>query len=111
MTISIYTLSNPETDKIYYVGQTDDPDRRFYEHWHKPGRIDGNSFLSEWLLQLFEYELVPKMNVIKVCYSSYEANEFERQMIQKLWNEGHPILNIKGSFAKLYQIKERLLMG
>lgn len=105
---NLYILCDPETDKIYYVGQTDCPDRRFREHCNQPGNIRSNPFLAEWLLQLRERGLQPKMTIIEKTYIKVIANQREQELIKEYWDNGHPIMNKHQYVASVYQQRERL---
>jgi predicted GIY-YIG superfamily endonuclease len=85
----IYTLIDPLTSEVCYVGQTDDVPRRYTQHlsWR-----DGNVLKVRWVNNLVTSELKPIMEVIEAVEPD-RANQAERDAIWRFWNSGSPLLN------------------
>lgn len=72
--ISIYELRFPSGK--YYIGQSKDPEKRMYTHWHKPE----NARLVVELAKYDSWEDVDLI-IIRSFQTKAKANEFEAQRI------------------------------
>lgn len=108
-TFTLYALCDPETDQVYYIGQTTDPEKRLARHCYRPGDLlVGNPFLAEWLFRLSEKGLLPKMIILDTVIGSTLANQREEELIKKYWDAGQPVLNIHKSTSTIQERKDRL---
>lgn len=88
-TVYIYSLSDPRTLKIRYVGQTCNLKTRVYIHMYKPS---GN--MKEWINDLKANGLKPIVTILEETdYSG--ANEAEGNWYAVFVKARSPILNIK----------------
>ena len=73
MKISIYTLKDPSTNEVRYVGQTNDPKRRLSRHINNSRAFKDKRHISNWIRSLTS---VPIMDIIEVCeYSMRNIRE------------------------------------
>tara|TARA_R110000868_G_scaffold8307_4_gene43416 strand:- start:5547 stop:6149 length:603 start_codon:yes stop_codon:yes gene_type:complete len=73
MQITIYTLKDPVTNQIRYVGQTNNPKRRFNRHLTNSRSFHDVRHISNWIRSL---SANPVMNIIEVCnYDVKDARE------------------------------------
>lgn len=71
----IYTLSDPTTNKIRYVGKTTNPKRRLSQHiqdakYHKNSRRTIN-----WIKSLISKNIKPIMSIIEECEDNWQERE------------------------------------
>jgi hypothetical protein len=93
MKVYFYTLSDPTTKEICYVGQTNDPDRRKKQHFDV--NATGNLLKLLWVRALTSENLRPVFTIILECDdTSISPKEYEAELIEKYWNRGCPLLNI-----------------
>ena len=87
----IYALRDPETGGIRYVGKSDDPVHRLYEHLvgQRPTRSD---IRNQWLHSLQEKGLMPILEVLEVVPFA-EWREREQAWIQAMRVQGHDLVN------------------
>ena len=71
--ISIYTLCNPVTKVIFYVGATTDPKARLYAHT-TDNKI--NSYKYRKIKEILNMGLLPKIKIVYKCFPD-EVNKFE----------------------------------
>ena len=92
MLVYIYTLVDPNTRHIRYVGITKNAEKRLRRHYHEKTR---NPQKWQWLNQLKDNGQEPIMRVL--CgLSTYGRAEFlERKLVNSLLDQGEPLLNIK----------------
>lgn len=91
--ISIYTLSDPRTGAIRYVGHTKNSlEKRLY--WHKTSPI--NMGVSQWLYDLSQVGLAPVASVVEIVdwEDRYKA---ERRHRDRLIDEGCELFNRVGN--------------
>lgn len=103
--INLYKLCDPKTNVIYYIGQTDNPEKRLIHHCSD--YVTNNFFLYEWISSLKKKDLKPKMIVLEKTRNKAMADKRECQLIEMYWDEGCPLLNIKKRNCNLRSIKER----
>ena len=75
MKIYIYTLAEPTTGEIRYVGKTNNLKTRFYNHL----KASRKNYLSSWIKSLKSKQLKPIMEVVEEC----EINEWE--FLERYW--------------------------
>jgi predicted GIY-YIG superfamily endonuclease len=89
MKISIYTLTDPSTNKIRYVGQTNDPKRRLSRHINNSRAFKDKRHISNWIRSLTS---APIMDIIEVCEYSIR-NSRENYWIDYYKNQGCNLCN------------------
>ncbi len=88
----VYTLSDPLTGKIRYVGVTTHPlKERLARHLNPSGRKEGNP-KSEWVRGLHEMGLQPIIGLVETILSS-KGDERERDWIGHFRTLGCDLLN------------------
>jgi hypothetical protein len=92
--VALYTLSDPDTGKVMYAGQSIEPDKRKAHHVNplkpKPTRR------REWTAKLAAEGKSPVFEIQKVVPMA-DANKAESELIQSLVENGEAELNIKGA--------------
>lgn len=76
--VAIYTLSDPRTGVVRYVGQSIRPDRRIFQHAREDEK--GNLGVQGWFLLLAAEGMAPRMEIIEWC-TRPAAAERERHWI------------------------------
>ncbi|HLJ80655.1 MAG TPA: phage antirepressor N-terminal domain-containing protein [Ktedonobacterales bacterium] len=88
---AVYTLSDPNTGAVRYVGVTQRPRARFLQHFKHPV-LRGEK--QRWLEQLAAQDQLPIMTIAEVFSGSLEeAQRREQEWITRLSAEGAPLLN------------------
>ena len=98
----IYTLTDPNTNKVRYIGKTINIKRRYYCHINKKSNLRlGNFYLKNWLLSLLNKGQKPILEVIDECDSDWE--ELEQYWIAQFKAWGFKLANLteggEGSFG------------
>lgn len=92
-TTFIYTLSDPDSLKIRYVGKSNNPKKRLYDHlksYHLTTTHKNN-----WIKSIVENNKIPILNIIdEVPVDNWQF--WEIYWISKLKNEGNNLTNISG---------------
>jgi len=94
--VFIYTLCDPITKDIKYVGQTTDIERRFRDHISSSINKNSKSYdtyKSRWIRKLLNNGLHPVINIIEECYSILESNSREKYHINQLTDSGSKLTN------------------
>lgn len=86
----IYTLSDPITNEIRYVGKTDYPGRR-YKH-HLNSRLN-NTYKEQWIFGLKKKGLIPKFEILDIVEKS-EWVYWEQYWICQIKQWGFRLTNI-----------------
>ena len=92
----IYTLSDPSTMEIRYVGQTNEPKRRFNDHISSSINESSDSYdtyKARWIRKILNNNLVPIMSIIDSCSSFEESNKLERIYVENLTKDGYRLTN------------------
>lgn len=92
----IYTLSDPSTMEIRYVGQTNEPKRRFNDHISSSINESSdsyNTYKARWIRKILNNNLLPIMSIIDSCSSFEESNKLERIYVEKLIKDGYRLTN------------------
>lgn len=87
--ITIYTLTDPRTNLIHYVGQTKHPRDRRLVHL----RPDGQSRRAQWLRAVLADGVQPVMVILEVVSTQALADERERYWIAHGRSSGWPLVN------------------
>lgn len=100
----VYTLHDPDTDAVRYVGMTDRPRRRWYLHRGTAVAIRRGQRapvpVGVWFGALDDMGKRPVMKIVAPAESEAAALDLERATIQRLTAEGVDLLNVQG-YAKL----------
>ena len=92
----IYTLSDPSTMEIRYVGQTNEPKRRFNDHISSSINESSESYdtyKARWIRKVITNNLLPIMNIVDSCRSFEESNKLERIYVENLTKDGCRLTN------------------
>jgi len=88
MKMFIYTLKDPMTDEIRYVGKTKNLKDRLYRHT-APAYLKNDKHLhkTRWIQKLLNVDHLPIMEVLEEC-TNENVNELEQYWIEQLraWN-------------------------
>ena len=104
MTNYIYTLSDPRTDTVRYVGRSVNPESRFKAHL----RVEYSNYRSQkeqWVAELSAVGLLPVMTIIDSSDDSVIIRQKEQYWINKYTAEGCNLLNKTGAFLSNYMFK------
>lgn len=82
-TIYIYALAEPDTEQVYYIGRTHNPEQRLRQHY------------SDWTNR--RHDLKRARMIILETVEKEIANERERFWIAKYALEGARLINEKGN--------------
>lgn len=85
--VYIYTLSDPDTKQVMYVGQTINPQSRLMNHC----RVEGAKRKDEWIRHLLAAGKRPEMAVIDTC-DKEQADSIEQQWIA-YYSHGKVLMN------------------
>ena len=87
MKLFIYTLSDPRTDKVMYVGLSGNPEKRYIAHMHKSSLRNRYSKRVRWLKQLLSLELKPVLHTVE------EVTEDNANAQEIYWMKHHKEIN------------------
>ena len=110
----IYSLKDPLTYEIRYIGQTNNLKRRFNKHINNAINQDSdeyNTYKSRWIRKLLENNLKPIMEVIEEVETLKESNLLERFWIEKLTKEGLKLTNSYVSDVTEFSVETRVKMS
>lgn len=88
----LYTLSDPRTQLVRYVGQSVTPRRRLTGHI-RDARQGKHGHVCNWIRTLLAQELTPQLNVT-AWLSADEIDAAEIELIARLRAEGVPLTNV-----------------
>lgn len=91
LTYTVYALIDPRDNNIRYIGITYDPDRRLKEHLSN----DSNVLKRNWVNELRQFGLTPRMHLLETGLSLSLALEREHFLIQHYFNEGRDLVNLR----------------
>lgn len=103
----IYTLSDPYTSAVRYVGRTNNPKKRFEKHlydaswyanWYEGELVFGNA-KSRWIRELKREGLRPVMTVVEEVDPPELVHEREYRRIYHYVRQQAPLTNYLISFA------------
>jgi len=75
----IYALIDPVTDKVFYVGRSNNPGRRYVEHYNEPDGTDK----ARRIVQMKNYLHMPYMIILEQCDNG-NVRQRERFWIKRL---------------------------
>lgn len=110
MNTFIYTLSDPDTNEIRYVGKSNNPIKRLSDHIYHCNRTITHK--NNWIKSLIKENKRPVVNILEeVPASNWEV--FEKYWINKLIEEGHNLTNIaeggNGTTVHSYNTVKKLI--
>lgn len=88
----IYTLIDPTTNEIRYVGKANNPERRLSSHIYQHSDAS-NPHKHNWIKKLRRQGLRPIMQIVEICADS-EWKQREKYWIAKYRKSNHKLLNI-----------------
>lgn len=92
----IYTLTDPSTKEIRYVGQTNEPKRRFNDHISSSINENSESYdtyKARWIRRVLNNNLTPIMDIIDSCNYLDESNKLEKFYVKLLIDGGNRLTN------------------
>jgi len=91
----IYSLTDPITNEVRYIGKTNNPKDRYSRHLQKCylEKYDKNTYKSNWIKSLLKIGEKPIMDIIQECDSS-TVNELEIYWINKFKIDGYKLTNL-----------------
>jgi len=95
----IYSLSDPITNEIRYIGQTNNINRRFNGHLSSSINKNNkqyNTHKCSWIRKLLTNNLKPIISIIETIDTLIESNIRENYHIEKLTSEGIRLTNSHG---------------
>lgn len=97
----IYSISNPLTGEVFYVGQTNNLRSRFHSHTLPRKQTEKDSIIKSML----ENNNWPVFTILERTVGQKTAVEREGYHIARLRNEGHPLANSIGemNYSKRFQ--------
>lgn len=87
----IYGLVDPRTDELRYVGKSNDPVRRTYNHITDAKKKF--TYRDRWIKQLLDLGLKPKLEILEDGIKDKDWNEIERWWIFMAKACGHRLTN------------------
>ncbi len=96
----LYTLSDPITGRVRYVGSTFDITRRWNQHIRMARTYGENKGKTRWIQSLIAAGLWPQLRiettvtVTKIFSRDAEHLALERDLIQRLTDSGEDLLNV-----------------
>ncbi len=94
MTTYIYTLTDPVTGTIRYVGKTINPNERLQQHLHNK---QTTTRCGQWIAALARLHLKPFMNIVAEVQEDEDWSDVEQAWIEWGIAVGLPLLNIMHS--------------
>ncbi len=94
-TVYIYSLCDPTTKEVRYVGKTANPFNRFWGHIGeaKNKKKGKNKEKAEWIRSLLDLGIRPELNILEEVLTD-EWEEKEIYWIDKCIQDGNNLLNI-----------------
>ena len=96
--VSIYGLLDPRTNRVHYVGQAVDPQKRYRSHLHNPP----NMAAAAWLNELKAAGLKPLLSILEAGLIGASAGDAEVRWIRRGLSEGWPLTNKKHTPSMTY---------
>jgi len=76
----VYTLNDPDTGEIRYVGKTIKPQIRLRQHCSSFAN-QPHSYKWHWIKSLLDRGLKPVMVIVETCATNEQANASEKRLI------------------------------
>jgi len=96
----VYALADPRSDSIYYVGRSNNPDRRLRDHL-KGGEHETNPDKDAWIAELRDAEMKPQLVIVEDVADPQAVLEREARWILELLRRGEPLTNWQAYFNYL----------
>lgn len=97
----IYTLADPRTQEVRYVGWSHEPRRRLRRHMKY---LEGRQEMRDWLGDLHQHGLWPVLEIVDGGeVASRHAEEREFRWILHYLRQGARLTNVEASYAHLVQ--------
>lgn len=93
----IYALVDPRTNEVTYVGLTNNPNSRFQDHMSNFGT---NIKKSNWIRQLRDEHLGPRMSILEIVDTKEAATEREKYWINHYLSSGASLVNSEHTIPK-----------
>jgi group I intron endonuclease len=106
-TIYIYSLTDPDTNEVRYIGKTVNIKRRYYEHTKKPNEIKSNSHKCNWIKKLIDKNKLPIINIIEECNDD-NWEQRERYWISQFNNLTNGTDGGESGYITSPKVKEKL---
>lgn len=71
----IYTLNDPDTGVVRYVGKSVNPSRRFIRHLSEAKTAAVKTYKDNWILKLLKHNKKPTQQIIEVCGNNWVDRE------------------------------------
>jgi hypothetical protein len=110
----IYTLSDPKTLEVRYIGQTNNINRRFNDHLSSSVNENNYSYhthKSNWIRKVLMSGDKPIIDIIDECETLEESNYLEKYYIEKYTNDGYKLTNSHVSDVTEFSIETRKKMS
>lgn len=88
----VYTLLDPRSDEVFYIGMTSKPKCRLSDHWTQS---NGLSKKDDYISEMREADIKPHLNIIDTITSSerYIARVVEQVWIKIYLDRGYNLTN------------------
>lgn len=86
--VYIYGLIDPRNDKIFYIGFTEYPNKRYNEHLNIRGKKrEKNTYKENVINKILQLGLKPEMKIIDVCEKIFNIhlNMFDHEILEKYY--------------------------
>lgn len=95
MLIKIYSLNDPITNEVKYIGRTSKPlNYRLSEHV-SPSYSNHNTYKKNWIRNLINRQLTPTINLIKEVNCTWEESHIiEISIIEEYFKNGAKLVNL-----------------
>lgn len=110
----IYTLSDPNTLEVRYIGQTNDINRRYNDHVASSLNENSSTFKTHkarWIKKLVDVGNKPIISIIDECNTLEESNKLEKFYIEKYTNDGYKLTNSYSTDVTEFSIDTRKKMS
>lgn len=91
-TKAIYAMIDPRDNEICYVGCSEDPDKRLWQHVQEAKQGNGRE-KGEWIRELLALDLLPRVKVLE--FAEDDAFKKEREWIHKIGNSSSRLTNTR----------------
>lgn len=95
----IYSLSDPISGKVVYIGKTKNIKRRYSDHCRRP-KGSYRTILDKWKKEIIDSGLKPQINIIKECdetnvdfYERFYISEYRKDGILNMTDGGDGLQN------------------
>lgn len=90
---SLYVLKDPDSLIIKYVGYSNNPKRRLWEHI-RDAKKGVKTYKSHWIKSLIDNEKIPIMEIIYNCENHNDILSKEIEVIKELKDSGISLTNL-----------------